>query len=68
MKDCGGGVERVGVKGCRGYFRGEQVCSDNDASEVVILGHFGTFWDNSEDFFDELGAFKLFSQSDHFLP
>ena len=24
----------------------EQVRSDNDASEVGILGHFGTFWDN----------------------
>ena len=23
----------------------EQVRSDNDASEVGILGHFGTFWD-----------------------
>ena len=24
----------------------KQVRSDNDASEVGILGHFGTFWDN----------------------
>ena len=28
----------------------KQVRSDNDASEVGILGHFGTFWDNLEDF------------------
>ena len=28
----------------------EQVHSDNDASELEILGHFGTIWDNSEDF------------------
>ena len=39
----------------------KQVCSYNDASEVGILGHFGTFWNNSEKF--EFGPFRLFSQS-----
>ena len=39
----------------------KQVRSDNDASEVGILGHFGTFWDHSEDF-EEFGPFRLFSQ------
>ena len=28
----------------------KQVNLDNDASEVDILGHVGTFWDNSENF------------------
>ena len=28
----------------------EQVHTDNDAFELDILGHFGTLWDNSEDF------------------
>ena len=43
-----------------------QVLSDNDASEVDILGHLGTFWDILGHFgshFDEFGAFRLFSQS-----
>ena len=38
----------------------EQVRSDNDASEVGILGHFGTFWDNLGHFgttWDILGHF-----------
>ena len=30
---------------CEQLFK-EQVRSDNDASEVGILGHLGTFWDN----------------------
>ena len=47
----------------------KQVRSDNDASEVGILGHFGTFWtlwDILGRFgrrLDEFGAFRLFSQS-----
>ena len=32
----------------------EQVRSDNYASEGGILEHFGTFWDNSEDFLTSL--------------
>ena len=28
----------------------QQVRSDNDAPELDILGHLKTFWDNSEDF------------------
>ena len=50
----------------------KQVHSDNNASEVDILGHFGTFrdilghfgtfWENSEDFMnDEFGTFRLTS-------
>ena len=39
----------------------KQVRSDNDASEVGILGHFGTFWDN-------LGHFCTFwDNSEDFL-
>ena len=51
-----------------------QVHSNDDASEVDILGHFGTFWDILGDLgtfwdilgqfgrpFDEFGAFRLFS-------
>ena len=44
----------------------KQVRSDNDASEVGILGHFGTFWDilgQLGRLFDEFGAFRLFYQS-----
>ena len=44
----------------------KQVRSDNDASEVGILRHFGTFWDILGQFgrlFDEFEAFRLFSQS-----
>ena len=36
--------------------KGKQVHSDNVASKVDILGQFGRH-------FDELGAFRLFSQS-----
>ena len=44
----------------------EQVHSDNDASEVDILGHLGTFWDilgQLGSLFDKFGASRLFSQS-----
>ena len=44
----------------------QQVRSDNDASEVSIFGHFGTFWDTLGQFgrlFDEFEPFRLFSQS-----
>ena len=60
----------------------QQVRSDDDASEVGILGHIGTtwgilghfgtfwaFWDILGQFgrlFDEFGPFRLFS--DHFHP
>ena len=37
----------------------EQVHSDNDASEVDILGHFGTFQDN----LDIFGHFRTFSDN-----
>ena len=43
---------------------GEQVRSDNGASEVGILGHFRTFWDIMAQFgrlYDEVGAFGPFS-------
>ena len=43
----------------------EQVHSDNNASEVDILGHFGTIWDNFGQFgilYEKFGAFRLFSQ------
>ena len=58
------------VAGCstRDCLADKQVRSDNDASEVGIwdiLGHFGTFWDNSEDFLTSLdlldGHFRPFS-------
>ena len=42
----------------------EQVRSDNDASEVDILGHLCTFWDIMGQFGrfnDEFGAFRVFS-------
>ena len=42
----------------------EQVRSDNDASEVDILGYFGTFWDIMGQFgrlYDEFRAFRPFS-------
>ena len=45
----------------------KQVRSDNDASEVDIMGHFETFWDISGHFVTlrktryEFGAFRPFS-------
>ena len=55
---------------CFGHFSDlfllKQVHSDNDASEVDILGHFGTFLDILGQFvrlYDDIGAFRLFSQS-----
>ena len=57
-------------------FLSKQVHSDNNASEVDILGHFGTFWDilghlgtfwdNSEDFLTSLDHFDYFPS--HFRP
>ena len=44
----------------------KQVHSDNDVSEVDILGHLGTFWDVLGQFgrlFDEFGPIRLFSLS-----
>ena len=40
--------------------------SDNDASEVIIFGHFGTFWDNLEDFLMSLKHLDCFPS--HFQP
>ena len=48
----------------------EQVHSDNDASEVDILGHFETFWDNSEDILtclEFLTVFPVISDNFHSL-
>ena len=47
-------------------FLEEQVHSDNDVSEVDILGHFGTFWYNSEDFLTSLDHLDCFPS--HFRP
>ena len=44
----------------------KQVRSDNDASEVGILGQLGTFWDNSEDFLTSLDLLDGFPS--HFRP
>ena len=47
-------------------FHLKKLHSDNDASEVGILGHFGTCWDilgQLGRLFDEFGPFELFSQS-----
>ena len=38
----------------------QQVRSDNDASKLDILGHFGTFRDNSENFLTSLGHSDYF--------
>ena len=38
----------------------EQVRSDNDASELDNMGHFGTFWDNSEEFLTNLEHLECF--------
>ena len=56
--------------------KNKQVRLDNDASEVGILGHFGTFWDNlghfgtfwdnSEDFLTSLDHLDGFPS--HFRP
>ena len=42
----------------------KQVRSDNDASELDILGHIGTFWENLEDFL--MGLEHLDSFPSHF--
>ena len=44
----------------------EQVRSDNDASELEILGYFETFWDKSEDFLTSLDHWDCFPS--HFRP
>ena len=44
----------------------KQVRSDNDASEVDILGHFRTFWDNLEDFMTSPEQLDRFPS--HFRP
>ena len=42
---------------------------DNDASELDILGHFRTFWDNSDDLLTSLEHLDCFLVIfDHFLP
>ena len=45
---------------CLQLHAGKKVTSDNDASEVDTLGHFGTFWDNSEDFLTSLEHLDCF--------
>ena len=40
--------------------RNEKVCMDNDVSELDILGHIGTFWDNSRRLFEELEHLACF--------
>ena len=59
------------LKNFTGPHKKKQVRSDNDASEVdilghfgIFLGHFGTFWDIMGQFgrlYDEFGAFRPFS-------
>ena len=44
----------------------KQVHSENNASEVDILGHLGTFWDNSEAFLTSLEHLDCFPS--HFRP
>ena len=44
----------------------KQVHSENDASEVDILGHFGIFWDNSETFLTSLEHLDCLPS--HFRP
>ena len=70
------GSVRPSVGPKRVFFYRKKVCSDNDASEVDvlghfetfrdILGHFGTIRDNLEDFTTRLWHLDRFAS--HFLP